>query len=100
GLHPRLPPFPYTTLFRSTSPDAGGVDRVGDEGGSPDACAPAAVVRGSGAPRRRRGAGRGARHAADERGGGPRASDAGDPPARPLDRKSTRLNSSHVAISY
>src|SRR5207253_9533244 len=50
--------------------------------------------------------GTGARRGGDPRGGGAGGSADRDPPCSqhqpvgPLDRKSTRLNSSHVAISY
>src|SRR5437868_12833578 len=70
----RRPPtstlFPYTTLFRSGS-------------------APAAPPVPGGDPPGGRGAGRGGRPGPDHRA-----------PARRGDRKSTRLNSSHVSISY
>src|SRR5699024_12835754 len=87
---PAIDTFPYTTLFRSRPP--------------------AAAARGSPPP-----PGGGARPSWPPRGGG-RAAGVGGPPlgrggcpggARPhplppplLDRKSTRLNSSHVSISY
>src|SRR5690625_6556281 len=74
--------FPYTTLFRS----------VGDRGGR----------------RARQGAAR-AQLPRGRRGGGPQEADRRGDRRRPRsaaagrgarDRKSTRLNSSHVAISY
>src|SRR5207253_4164191 len=84
---PRSPLFPYTTLFRSD----GGID-----GAAGDA---------------RRGAGREATDLVGEADRGANvfqigdlrlACDRGDQLVElaPLDRKSTRLNSSHVAISY
>src|SRR3712207_8180268 len=77
---PRSTLFPYTTLFRSRA-DRGGAHRVGARRGHA----------GRGRPARR-----------PVRGG--RLQDAGAvrrPRARPaLDRKSTRLNSSHANISY
>src|SRR5207249_6762039 len=100
-LHPllfpltlRLPPvptlFPYTTLFRSLR----GVSR-------PES--PARGARGDRGPHashRRGAAGEGtAQHPIHRSVGGlgPPAPDRRDPG---LDRKSTRLNSSHVSISY
>src|SRR5207302_5809912 len=87
----RRPPsstlFPYTTLFRSglgaTIPGSAGRRRPGGER-SPDRRGAQLLVR----PRR----GHGPRDAARERGDGGAA--------RAEDRKSTRLNSSHVKISY
>src|SRR5439155_26099263 len=90
---PRSTLFPYTTLFRS--PPRRRADYYDGPPSRPDR--PGERVRRD---RRREGAGRG--------GGRARAS-AGRRPRRPLgarvrrdrpDRKSTRLNSSHVAISY
>src|SRR5207253_9620682 len=73
---PRSPLFPYTTLFRSHGARARGDRRA-------PRAAPSRGVRG--------GAVLGAR------GGGAHGAES----ASPLrDRKSTRLNSSHVAISY
>src|SRR3712207_7208046 len=79
---PRSTLFPYTTLFRSKTldvddPDALGVPRDGHE----------LLARVD--PQHVRGAGR-----AGLDGGG------GDEPGPDLDRKSTRLNSSHANISY
>src|SRR5439155_22601416 len=69
---PRSTLFPYTTLFRSLPP-TGRSDR----------------------PRRS-----GARHSARGPARWVRQSQTAGPGARSRDRKSTRLNSSHVAISY
>src|SRR5207249_11731693 len=84
---PRSPLFPYTTLFRS-----GDIEerfRQGAGGVAPPLAANTPVARpGSGAPPRP------ARQFAAET---PVAVDE-DLPRR--DRKSTRLNSSHVSISY
>src|SRR5689334_23975996 len=85
---PRSTLFPYTTLFRSKPGDAGVHDpehavRVARWHGVP---VPHAEQRGNGLPVRLHGHGRGA-HAALACSGG-------------LDRKSTRLNSSHSSISY
>src|SRR2546426_4722957 len=75
---PRSTLFPYTTLFRSHLP-AAGLDLAGAPG------------------RRPRGGCLAAR--AEERP--PRGADrAVRPPAAQGDRKSTRLNSSHLVISY
>src|SRR5690349_24251271 len=89
---PRSTLFPYTTLFRSSARRCGGrrelVRRTraprgrGGRRGDP----PPALARGV----RRAGAGEGA--ARDRADGGEGA--------RRRDRKSTRLNSSHVEISY
>src|SRR5688572_30935483 len=73
---PRSTLFPYTTLFRSRGGAATG--------------GPGAAARSPGAGGRRGSAGR----ARVPRGGDPRR------PPRRLDRKSTRLNSSHSQISY
>src|SRR5439155_11893827 len=84
---PRTPtPFPYTTLFRSEfflrqlitaasflKTDGSATHRSDNRGLAP--CDPALCTRG-------------------------RQQSAGSHGARPRDRKSTRLNSSHVAISY
>src|SRR5438067_4886709 len=67
---PRSTLFPYTTLFRSGCRVGSGDGHDAATGGRP-----AVVRRGS-------------------RGPAPPA------PATPADRKSTRLNSSHVSISY
>src|SRR5437868_7569977 len=81
---PTSTPFPYTTLFRSKA-------EAGEEGRSkvtgPSFSSP---VYGGGAER-------------SEAEGGGRAQPSAKPlppPSRRLDRKSTRLNSSHVSISY
>src|SRR5690554_7279691 len=79
---PRSTLFPYTTLFRSGQPDAGGgraVPRLGR-------ALPAAALL-AGEPRGRR------LDAGTHAARGPAARAAAD-------RKSTRLNSSHVRISY
>src|SRR5207253_10171394 len=81
---PRPTLFPYTTLFRSETHARGGL-RPGHQG-----------------PRLRRPR---HRHLQAVGGGDPGhaqgAHQRGDePPRRAEDRKSTRLNSSHVAISY
>src|SRR5207253_3677300 len=97
---PPLPPlFPYTTLFRSpTGPGRGGRPGEGRcAGRGPDPGAPGRVPAGrlrfpvgaAGAA----GGGTGGRTSSGRRGGA-----GGACPV--LDRKSTRLNSSHVAISY
>src|SRR3989442_4305745 len=80
---PRSTLFPYTTLFRSRV-----VRRVGGVGGDRHRDADAVDRRG---PRR---AGRDARTRETVGAVGARAA------ARARDRKSTRLNSSHVRISY
>src|SRR5256885_11623181 len=72
---PRSTLFPYTTLFRSRHPE-------GSRGDQPGQCPGVRPLRGLGV-------------AAD--GDAPQA--AADP-LRGLDRKSTRLNSSHLVISY
>src|SRR3989442_7113426 len=74
---PRSTLFPYTTLFRSRADVRRGGPR-GDRGG--DAARPSRVPHRGG------------------RGGGTREGRAASPPRS--DRKSTRLNSSHVRISY
>src|SRR5689334_23423378 len=79
---PRSTLFPYTTLFRSVPPR------------------PGVRVRGERGRRAGAAAGRGARRDA---AAGKRATARGRPPARGdggVDRKSTRLNSSHSSISY
>src|SRR5436305_7794502 len=79
---PRSTLFPYTTLFRSLHGDrelvAAGRDVDGDEHGAAFARAHLVVAAAGGDER--------------ERGDGERA--------HQLDRKSTRLNSSHVRSSY
>src|SRR5439155_25951415 len=85
---PRSPLFPYTTLFRS--PPHTGLDLVEHERRA------RGVTGGANRRQQRRLHQVHARLALDrldQHGGGPRAHDGGD-------RKSTRLNSSHVAISY
>src|SRR5699024_11851865 len=88
-LRPPSSRSPYTTLFRSRPelPPAGG-----------DAPPEANQPQGSGAHQQRR---------PPAAGGGPVIGGRGCPPHRPRggpggpgDRKSTRLNSSHVSISY
>src|SRR5207249_12172768 len=74
--------FPYTTLFRSRAPR----DRRGDRGGA---------RRSRPSPRR---PARAARRSAPRETGAVRARSRSPSCAR--DRKSTRLNSSHVSISY
>src|SRR2546426_8341984 len=88
---PRSTLFPYTTLFRSRGRGVGGrrraagpTGRVHTPGGTERQARPAAG-RGDRRLDRRRFAGAGA---------------AGAAPAGPRDRKSTRLNSSHLVISY
>src|SRR5699024_12082451 len=95
SLLPPLPPprstlFPYTTLFRSGGAEIGG-------GETELVAAPVAVVDHVGdgveaAEHLRRGGDVSAEQSLPDRRGGD-ASGA-------LDRKSTRLNSSHVSISY
>src|SRR5438067_9606017 len=78
---PTAPLFPYTTLFRSAS-------------GRPAPSRPRGGARTQGAGTRRRTAVRRDRRVA-------RGVQYGDDGAqRGVDRKSTRLNSSHVSISY
>src|SRR3712207_8441878 len=77
---PRSTLFPYTTLFRSAHHPQRRVDRGDRGGGQADALGPR---RGT-APEADEGDGGRAEHAEDEL----------------LDRKSTRLNSSHANISY
>src|SRR3712207_8340632 len=84
---PRSTLFPYTTLFRSRqggprTPDL--LLRPGDDG---------ARV-GPGLPLRHR-----ARRAGRDPDGGPLMC-SGPTPSQTIDRKSTRLNSSHANISY
>src|SRR3989442_6441528 len=74
---PRSTLFPYTTLFRSQRPPAQGDRRDRPRGG----------------PARRE------VHPHRGEGRGPRLG-AGELPVVQVDRKSTRLNSSHVRISY
>src|SRR5262245_64534869 len=79
--------FPYTTLFRSRL-------LGGALGREPDAAA-AGAGRAGAVPRRAPGRGRGAGHGRRDL-----VRRAGQLRARPEDRKSTRLNSSHLGISY
>src|SRR5438874_5264933 len=81
---PRSTLFPYTTLFRS---EAAGDGRTG--AGFPPGPS-------GGGDSGRRGGGVGTPRGADRAGGGAGGAAAG----QPRDRKSTRLNSSHVEISY
>src|SRR5690349_21979168 len=82
---PRSTLFPYTTLFRSREPLL------------PDADPFEAAREGGRARRglRSRGGGRHPRRRGEARGARRHPADLGD-----QDRKSTRLNSSHVEISY
>src|SRR5690349_23147540 len=75
---PRSTLFPYTTLFRSGRPPGRGDEEDSRRQG-----------------RRHRGRGR----QRQERQGVPGEAE-GDEEVRGIDRKSTRLNSSHVEISY
>src|SRR5690242_20951272 len=79
---PRSTLFPYTTLFRSTvgATVCGGVGGTGDGGGGGKVDAVGGGATGVGA-----GSGGGDAAGADDAAG---------------DRKSTRLNSSHMSISY
>src|SRR2546426_5505994 len=78
---PRSPLFPYTPLFRSPP--------IPPRGGTAPAPPPRPVRRSPPRARPQRGPPPHACHAAGAR-----------PPARRPDRKSTRLNSSHLVISY
>src|SRR5256885_11023873 len=82
---PRSTLFPYTTLFRS--PRAQGTPGAGT--------APRPRSRAPRRPRRAPGSARRPRRAAR-----PRATPRPAAAARRADRKSTRLNSSHLVISY
>src|SRR2546426_2966368 len=84
---PRSTLFPYTTLFRSGR-------RRGVEALQPD------LPAGSLARARQRTRHGGTRPALDPPGGDARARRAGLWRRRRPDRKSTRLNSSHLVISY
>src|SRR5690606_41408050 len=88
---PRSTLFPSTTLFRSSRSGGrgAGLQVLGRDGEGAGAVDPARGVRGAGGR-----AGRAARGGAAP-GGEPRRTASGRP-----DRKSTRLNSSHVKISY
>src|SRR5690606_41061164 len=100
--HTRTPQstlFPYTTLFRSTPPPCDeNCDRKSDRR--------LLTITLSGVRRRRNRPPRGRRHGAlgrsvrGGRGGLERPGQVGDSILHVLDRKSTRLNSSHVKISY
>src|SRR5699024_11488484 len=97
-LPPLPPPFPYTTLFRSPPPRSSTIaspPRVGQH----DTAVRSARARGRIATGPRAAAARGhPRHRVLPHGHGPQLR---DDPGRPRrDRKSTRLNSSHVSISY
>src|SRR5690606_41555251 len=97
---PRLPPFPYTTLFRSAGAGAGevAVDEVGPEAnGIEDLGAAVGLVGGDAHL---------GHHLEDPLVDRPDvaaerlvAVDPAVEPGQQLDRKSTRLNSSHVKIS-
>src|SRR5436309_13925061 len=78
---PRSTLFPYTTLFRSRGPGAAATEQ--ERRRRPGACPPGGVLRG--ADGRDRVSGHHCRWGAGRAG---------------ADRKSTRLNSSHVKISY
>src|SRR5256885_9632878 len=84
---PRSTLFPYTTLFRSRRADGAGGESHQQGGGQ---------EREDG---RRRG-GHGFSFAADCAGPGEARSAGGSAGRLGLDRKSTRLNSSHLVISY
>src|SRR5690606_40053859 len=94
---PRRPPtstlFPYTTLFRSAT----GATAAGAGAGLLAAVAAAGCAGAASAWALEAMPGKGGR--IDLRGVDASAL-AGAPPGRNLDRKSTRLNSSHVKISY
>src|SRR5256885_13137811 len=79
---PRSTLFPYTTLFRSRPPRRGA------------RALQVPVVGGGRQGRRRRGC------VERSRGAGGFAEQLFPSPSRHLDRKSTRLNSSHLVISY
>src|SRR3712207_8577663 len=85
---PRSTLFPYTTLFRSAD-QPGPLDHLPaqpDQGRPQPVAPPGHLLEQAGV----------AQGHADGMGGAPR-----DPgPVRQLDRKSTRLNSSHANISY
>src|SRR5207249_5485797 len=90
GAHPLAPPpFPYTTLFRSGTARRGRIRAVADRSRSRRGHRSRVARRAGGALLLA--AGRARRAAA------PTAARA---IARRLDRKSTRLNFSHVSISY
>src|SRR5690242_21018537 len=77
--------FPYTTLFRSSRGERGALRRDPPRH-------PRRIVRDRGAGER--GRQRGAHRGTPRTGGPP------DPSSTVQDRKSTRLNSSHMSISY
>src|SRR5256885_13277389 len=84
---PRSTLFPYTTLFRSTSP--GVAKRFGPGVLQPGGRSRETDLHGGGARRSARGP--------QVMGG---LGEGRDGPPGALDRKSTRLNSSHLVISY
>src|SRR5262245_59111934 len=91
--------FPYTTLFRSGRARRGrhgprGLARLGRHHRARGARAPRAPAAHAGRPAHRAALGRAPRHA------GRRPLPARRRAALQLDRKSTRLNSSHLGISY
>src|SRR5690606_39782576 len=90
--------FPYTTLFRSPGGDGLAGPRLRRGPGLPDR-PPRALPRGRRTPGRR---GQGLLRLRDEgrTGGDARGGARGEGEAALQDRKSTRLNSSHVKISY
>src|SRR5205814_9182286 len=96
---PRSPLFPYTTLFRSHPPCPDEQQRPEDRDRRVVERRPRELAR---MPRNATGIGRKDEQDRDERNpdhGGP--ADHFVPPSEvPLDRKSTRLNSSHLGISY
>src|SRR5207249_11710821 len=92
---PHSPLFPYTTLFRSICPEpplssVNGLSRL----------RPPAASRGSFLPQLRRVCRGDARHRGTEDGHRPLRRHRGLDGPGAADRKSTRLNSSHVSISY
>src|SRR5438034_4187595 len=79
--------FPYTTLFRSRHPRMGIQQKAGTDLRIWKTCSPSATLS--------------RRSSGDAHHGRRRAqSTSGKPEAVLLDRKSTRLNSSHTVISY
>src|SRR3712207_9040650 len=95
---PRSTLFPYTTLFRSR--DVGTLLPPRDgQGGAPE-LAWADVGRGGGSGAAAFTRGRGGPQAAPERAGRDAVACRNGDPVPLLDRKSTRLNSSHANISY
>src|SRR5207249_11450637 len=95
----RSPLFPYTTLFRSSAPRGGAAPRCGSAG-----------VSARGGARQEKVRDQRCRPAGAALAGSGQVGGARDVEVRPLqslgelaeegDRKSTRLNSSHVSISY